>query len=118
MVPLRGTSQDPIRVMVADNTCMHTQLLDAAISRDPGLNVVVSVSSSSDLLAAAEVCEFDVALVSSQLDEQPARGLYAIRELHSMSPESRIVVLLDSARREDTIDAFRSGPRGTSTRHQ
>lgn len=118
MVPLRNKSDSAIRVLVADNSCMHTQLLDAAISRDPGLSVVVSVSNSSDLLAAAEVCEFDVALVSSLLDEQPDRGLQAIRELHALRPESRIIVLLDSARREDTIDAFRSGARGTFTRHQ
>jgi len=118
MVPLRGTSHDAIRVLVADNSRMHTQLLDAAISRDPGLSVVVSVSNSSDLLAAAEVCEFDVALISSSLDEEPSQGLQAIRDLHALCPKSRIVVLLDSARREDTIDAFRAGARGTFTRHE
>jgi DNA-binding NarL/FixJ family response regulator len=118
MVPFNAPSLEVIRVLVADNTRMHTQLLDGAINHDPGLRVVVSVSNGSDLLAAAEVYDFDVALVSSSLEQQPDCGLHGIRELHLLRPQSRIVVLLDSARLEDTLEAFRSGARGTFTRHE
>lgn len=117
MVPLTSPSLEVIRVLVADNTRMHTQLLVAAINQDPGLRVVVSVSNTSDLLAAAEVYDFDVALISSSL-EQASGEAHAVRELHSLRPESRIVLLLDSTRREDTLEAFRSGARGTFTRHE
>ena len=74
MVPLTAPSPEVIRVLVADNTRMHTQLLDAAINQDPGLRVVVSVSNASDLLAAAEVYDFDVALVSSSLEQSQRRS--------------------------------------------
>ena len=107
----------PIRVLVADDSRMHTQLLADAICRDGEVRVVASVCTSSDLLAATEAYDVDVALVSSSLEEQPEQGCQIIREVRALRPACRVVILLDTTRREETVQAFQAGARGTFSRH-
>jgi len=111
-----GGSQ--IRVLVADDTRIHTQLLVDAVSRDSGLEVVGSPSSSRDLIEFASLHTIDVLLLSANLDEQPLRGCSALREIRSKNPALRAVVLLDSSRREVVLQAFRAGARGILSRHE
>ncbi|HZQ69329.1 MAG TPA: response regulator transcription factor [Terriglobales bacterium] len=114
-----GSSREGrIRVLVADSTRMHAQLLADAIQRDTELQVIASVSDSCDLLASADFYEFDVALISSNLDEQSGRGFQVLRELRARRPSLRVVMLLDSTRREDTLQAFHGGARGIFSRYE
>lgn len=112
---LRGHA---IRVLVADNTQIHTQLLADALKRDPGLEVIGSDPNSGALLAAAELHDPDVLLISSTLDEEPNRGLEVLRELRASRPELKAVILLDSTKDEVILNAFRSGARGVFRRHE
>src|SRR5689334_21839767 len=113
-----GPSEDGIRILVADNTRIHAQLLAEALKRDVNLNVVASLSESSDLLASASFYELDIALISSNLDERAGRGFEVLHELHSLLPSLRVIMLLDSSRREDTLAAFQSGARGIFSRNE
>jgi two-component system, NarL family, nitrate/nitrite response regulator NarL len=107
-----------IRVLVADNTRIHTQLLADALSRDPGLEVLSSDPNPHALLAAATQHNTDVLLISSTLDEEPNRGLAVLRELRSARPDLRAVILLDSTKDEVILNAFRAGARGVFRRHE
>lgn len=107
-----------IRVVVADNTLIHTQLLADALRRDPGLEVTGSEPNSRALLATTEVHQADVLLISSTLEEEPNRGLAVLRELHASRPDLRAVVLLDSTKDEVILCAFRAGARGIFRRHE
>ena len=105
-----------VRVMVADSSRIHTQLLSEALQRDPELDVVTWNADPRGLLAAALAGDVNVLAVSSALDGHPGRGLETLRELRSARPGVRAVVLLDSRRPEAILDAFRAGARGVFNR--
>ena len=112
-----NSGEEVIRVLVADNTRIHTQLLADALRRDRRLEVVGSVSHGRDLLGAAASQKMDVGVISSHLDEEPRRGIEILRELRGQQPEARFIILLDSSKRELVLEAFRAGARGLFSRH-
>jgi DNA-binding NarL/FixJ family response regulator len=105
-----------VRVLVADSSRIHTQLLSEALQRDPELDVVTWNADPRGLLAAALAGDVNVFAVSSALDGHPARGLETLRELRASRPSIRAVVLLDSRKPEAILDAFRAGARGVFNR--
>jgi DNA-binding NarL/FixJ family response regulator len=107
-----------IRVLVADNTRIHTQLLADALKRDHGLDVISADPDSHGLIAAAIANAADVLVVSSNLDEEPRRAFEILRELRVSHPQMRAVMLLDSSKREVILHAFRAGARGIFSRHE
>jgi DNA-binding NarL/FixJ family response regulator len=112
------SGENSIRVLVADNTRIHTQLLADALRRDRRLQVIAAASPSRDLLEAVTTHSIDVVVISSHLDEEPLRGLEVLRELRASRPEVRAVILLDSSKREIIVEAFRAGARGVFSRHE
>src|SRR5271170_5655288 len=110
--------EERIRVLVADNTRIHTQLLADALKRDHGLDVISADSDSHGLIAAAAAHKADVLLISSNLDEEPLRAFEVVRELRGSHPQIRAVMLLDSSKREVILQAFRAGARGIFSRHE
>ena len=105
-----------VRVFVADNSPIHTQLLADALKRDLNLEVIPSVSDSASLIAEIMAADVDVLVISSNLDEHPGRGFEILHELRSSFPGLRAVVLLDSSKRELVVEAFRAGARGIFSR--
>jgi len=108
----RAPGGTPIRVFVADNSAIHTQLIADGLKRDPDLQVILPVSDSSGLIAEVMASDVDVLVISASLDEQPLRGLEILQELRASFPGIRAVVLLHSSKRELVVDAFRVGARG------
>ncbi len=111
-------SRARIRVLVADNTRIHTQLLADALRRDPMLEIAGTASHSRDLVGAVSSQQIDVAVISSNLDEEPLRGIEVLRELRALRRDLRAVILLDSSKREVVLEAFRGGARGLFSRHE
>ena len=111
-------SEERIRVLVADNTRIHTQLLADALKRDHGLDVVSADSDSHGLIAAAITHKAEVLVISSNLDEEPHRAFEVLRELRASQPQIRAVLLLDSSKRDFILHAFRAGARGIFSRHE
>ena len=107
-----------IRVLVADNTRIHTQLLTDALRRDRHLEVIGSASHSRDLLDAVTTHKIDVVVLASNLDEEAGRGLELLRELRNSHPQAQAIILLDSSKREAVVEAFRAGARGLFSRHE
>jgi two-component system nitrate/nitrite response regulator NarL len=109
--------EDRIRVLVADNTRIHTQLLADALKRDHALDVISADCDSHGLVAAAAAHRANILLISSNLDEEPQRAFEVVRELRASHPQIRAVILLDSSKREVILQAFRAGARGIFSRH-
>ncbi|MFY9560061.1 MAG: LuxR C-terminal-related transcriptional regulator [Terriglobales bacterium] len=109
---------DFISIAVADSTHIHTQLLADAMRSDHGLQVVASASSSQDLLAAVARVPIDVAVISYSLDDQPGRGTEVLREMRTLRPQIKGVLLLDSSRPQDALECFRAGARGIFSKHE
>ncbi|HEY7096252.1 MAG TPA: LuxR C-terminal-related transcriptional regulator [Terriglobales bacterium] len=107
-----------IRVLVADNTPIYTQLLAGALQRDISLDVTGSSWDSRGLIDAFNKQKFDVIVISANLQEEPLQGFETLRELRAMHPGLRAVMLLDSSKREMIVESFRAGARGIFTRNQ
>jgi len=103
-----------IRVLVADDTRLHTQLLADALRRDGALEVISS--DSHELTTRADLHNIDVLLLSSDLNEQSGGGFEVLRQAHTSHPGIRAVILLDSSRPESILEAFRAGARGVLSR--
>jgi DNA-binding NarL/FixJ family response regulator len=107
-----------VRVLVADNSRMHTQLMADALQRDPGLSVVAWEGPSGSLISTVLAERVDVVAVSCAMDGQPFRGLDLVRDLLTESPSARAVVLLDAQNKEVVVEAFRAGARGVFSRDE
>jgi two-component system, NarL family, nitrate/nitrite response regulator NarL len=107
-----------VQVLVADSTPIHTQLLGGALSRDRSLHVVSAHSDAKSIIQSALEHDFDVLVISGNLEEQPDRGLEVLRTLCASRPKLRAVALLDSSHAELILKAFRAGARGVLTRFE
>ena len=106
-----------IRVLVSDDTRVHTELLADALKRDGCLQVTTSSSGSESLTARPSLRDIDVLLISSNLDERPGRGFEVLRGLRASHADLRAVVLLDSSKGETLLEAFRAGARGVFSKN-
>lgn len=105
-------SGERIRVLVADSSRIHTSLVADALRLDPLLEVTAFDSDVSGLVAMLTARRIDVLVISSTLDEQPARGLEILLELRALQLKTRAVLLPDSSKDEAFLKAFRAGARG------
>jgi two-component system, NarL family, nitrate/nitrite response regulator NarL len=103
-----------IRVLVADDTRLHTQLLADALRRDGNLEVISS--DSHELIARTDLHNIDILLLSSDLNDQPGGGFAALREVRAAHANLRAIMLLDSSKPESVLEAFRAGARGILSR--
>lgn len=108
----------PIRVLVGDDTRVHTELLADALRRDGQLEVTTSPSSSEGLIACLNQGSIDVLLIGSNLDGNPGRGFEVLRNLKSSYSVVPCVMLLNSSSREAVLEAFRAGARGIFSKEE
>src|SRR4051794_24496561 len=90
---------DIIRVLVADDTRIHTQLLAEALRRDSHLEVLNPPVRSRDFVEAVKLHKVDVSVLSSNLDEEPMRGFELLRLLRAADSGVLVIMLLDSSKR-------------------
>ena len=107
-----GGPTGTIRTLVAGYTRIHAELLAEGLKRDRRIQVVGVASSSPELLDVANHSSIDVAVISSNLDEQSERGFDVLRELRALDSRIRVIILLDSAKKESVLKAFRAGAKG------
>jgi len=112
--PISAT--DRVRVLIADNSRIHTQLLSDALQRDSDLSVIHWDGNLSNLIPTAASQSVDVLAIGSALNGRFSESLDVVRELRRVSPDTKAVILLDSHKKEDVINAFRAGARGIFSR--
>ncbi len=112
-----NSETETIRVLVADDTRIHTQLLADALRRDPQLEVVSLPPRSRDLIESVRLHKVGIVLLSSNLDEEPLRGFELLRQLRASDANVPAIMLLESSKRESVLQAFRAGARGIFSRH-
>jgi DNA-binding NarL/FixJ family response regulator len=107
-----------IRVLVADDTRIHTQLLADALRRDGQLEVISSPSNSHELIEAARSHKIDIFVLSCKWGEEPLSGIEILRQLTASHPHTRAIMLMDSSKRENIVQAFRAGAKGIFSRQE
>jgi DNA-binding NarL/FixJ family response regulator len=105
-----------IRVLIADNTRMGTELLADAVKRNPGFHIAKSVAGDPQLPPLAAELRPDVIVSSAGLGEDAKGGCQITRDLLAVSPTSKAILLIDKAHRELVVEAFRAGARGVFCR--
>ena len=113
----QGVGGDVIRVLVADDTRIHTQLLSEVLRRDRQLEVINLPARFSDLVETVKTASVNVVVLSANLDEEPLRGFETLRQLRAACPGILGIMLLDSSKKEAILRAFHAGARGIFTRH-
>jgi two-component system nitrate/nitrite response regulator NarL len=117
MQSAQDSGGETIRVLVVDDTRIHTQLLAEALRRDSELEVFSPPARTRELVDAIRQHRVKVVVLSSSLDEEPLRGFELLRELRASDPGLLAIMLLDSSKREAVLQAFRAGARGICSRH-
>lgn len=102
------------RVLAADSTSMTTQLLVDALARDAQYQMIHSPSSPSGILDTLKTEKPQVAVIGAELE--PSGGFELVRQIRTASPNTRVVVLLDSSEQTPVIEAFRAGAHGVFCR--
>ena len=102
-----------LRVAIAESTRMFGQMLTSLLRREKDLE---AIDATSDPLLVTSVPQYDIALISAVLENDPQKGFRLVEGLRSSSPTTRAVILLDSARRDLVVEAFRIGAKGVFCR--
>jgi len=111
------SSQQKIRVVLAENNLIHAGLLANAIARDRCLEVVYSTCTSLALLSQVPLLQPDVLVLSASLDEQPEGGIEILRTLRNIDSGVKVVILLDRSVADQVVKAFRFGARAIFCRN-
>ena len=109
-----GADGKGLRVMVVDSTHLTGSLIAGALKRDRKLCVTNATVDS--VLAKVATSPPHVVILSAILGGIPGRGFEVLTELRAAVPETRVVMLLDSAERELIVETFRRGARGAFCR--
>jgi two-component system nitrate/nitrite response regulator NarL len=107
---------ETIRIVVADSTSMHSQLLADNFARDKRFAVCGIAAEEKQLLAAVTDHIPDVVVLSAHFQNTASRGFEIARKVRVAAPYARVVLLLDTSERSATLEAFRSGARGVFSR--
>jgi len=107
-----------VRVLVADNSVIHTELLAQAIAKDRRILVVDLGTNASQVLKSVLHAQPDILLISENLDQRPGGGLQILSEVRRTRPEVKSIIMLDVSKRESVVQAFRAGAKGVFCRNQ
>ena len=105
-----------IDVLIADDSSMNCQLLKGALGLRSSFRVVACAVSREEIIDAMNSHSVDVALINESLQDGTLSGFRVLSEMHSLFPNTRVIVLLKLAHKDLVIDAFRSGARGVFCR--
>src|SRR5690242_16595492 len=103
-------------VIVADSSRMGSQLLADALQRDPGLEILEPCSGSDELFSRIASRSNSIVLLGANFDDEPQGGLAVARQVRTRHPETRVIILLDSSKKDLVVGAFGAGAQGVFCR--
>ncbi len=114
MNDMTDMTEQPIRVLTADDQRMVREGLALVLGLLPGVEVVGAAANGDEAIAFARELQPDVVLMDLRM---PGRdGVEAIRVLHEELPGIRVIVLTTYADDQSVLRALRAGARGYLTK--
>ncbi len=107
------TDQQTLRVMLVEDHALVRGAIRRTLTA-PGIDVVAEAGSAEEALDKVRQVQPDVMLVD--IDLPGMSGVQLVRELAPRLPDTRIVMLTGSVRRDDVLLAMRSGAVGYLTK--
>ena len=99
-----------IRILVIDDHVLYRESLVAILNREKDLEVVGQGSTVEEIKPRLAEKRPDVVLCEVNLPGQ--NGLDLLREVPSLSPETRVIALSDGEIAQDVVEVMRQGARG------
>ncbi len=109
------TANGEIRIFIADHQTMFRQAARTLLEREPGLRVVGEAGTCGDVLDHAPGLHPDVLLLN--LDLPDLTGTETLRALAEKVSGARTIVLADSSRRRQIVEALKLGASGVVYRN-
>jgi DNA-binding NarL/FixJ family response regulator len=111
--------EQPITVLVAESNLMSCELLVTALERSRyPISVAASATDTEEVLKQYSSSNPDVCIIGSDLKDGAHSGFGVTRELRSLSPRARVILLLKSEERQSVVEAFRAGAMGVFSREE
>jgi len=104
------TPEPPIRVLVADDHTVVREGIRYVLEREPGFEIVAEAGSGSDVVALAEQCHPDVAVLDISMPG--LSGIQVAARLRQRLPETRILILSMYDNAEYVLESVRAGAHG------
>lgn len=104
------TPGPPIRVLVADDHTVVREGIRYVLEREPGFEIVAEAGSGSDVVALAEQCRPDVAVLDISMPGES--GIQVAARLRQRLPETRILILSMYDNAEYVLESVRAGAHG------
>jgi DNA-binding NarL/FixJ family response regulator len=104
------TPEPPIRVLVADDHTVVREGIRYVLEREPGFEIVAEAGSGSDVVALAEQCRPDVAVLDISMPGES--GIQVAARLRQRLPETRILILSMYDNAEYVLESVRAGAHG------
>jgi DNA-binding NarL/FixJ family response regulator len=109
-----GTSQPPVRVLIADDQKIVREGLVSLLRLLPGIDVVGAATDGDDAVRQATALHPDVVLMD--LNMPHCNGVQATEQLRDLQPAIRVVVLTTYADDAWVFSALQAGARGFLTK--
>ena len=103
-------SEGPIHLLLVDGHIAFRELLALRLTQEPDFRVVAEASSLAEIRQELRRVAVDVALVELALPD--GGGVELIRDLRTLNPEARVLVVTASEDRHEHAVAFAAGASG------
>lgn len=103
-------TDEPIRVLVADDHAIVREGIRHVLEAAPGISVVAEAGTGTEALAQVRAHEPDVALLDITMPEKS--GIEVAAALRSLAPSVAVLMLSMHDEGEYVLEAFRVGARG------
>ncbi len=103
-------SDEPIRVLVADDHAIVRTGIRHVLESEPGFTVVGEASTGAEAIELAESLHPDVAVLDISMPG--ATGLQVTQELRRLAPDTRVLILSMHDNTEYVLESVRAGAHG------
>lgn len=103
-------SDDPIRVLVADDHAIVRTGIRHVLESEPGFAVVGEASNGAEAIELAQSLQPDVAVLDISMPG--ASGLQVTQALRRLAPETRVLILSMHDNTEYVLESVRAGAHG------